>query len=243
MKSPTSWNLNLTSLTVNAISLIALVIVLILGGCSQMSQTLLEPDPRPYDFRRTRWGYTKEMVMATEQGKRLHVKKGNVLIYNHAFGHVPWKVIYCFQDNKLRAAGYITDKPVGNVENIMNLSTTQHGEPTEERHDGMRWDLERTIIYSNAYVSRLQERGVPQWEIGGGITEHLYKPQEEQPGLIRHWDGIWAYVDRNLYDQLHDERFPLDELSFYEKMLFGVVKRQAKYSGATNTIRGSFDDR
>ena len=42
MKPLTSWNLNLTPIAVNIIGLITLVTVLILGGCSRMSQTLLD---------------------------------------------------------------------------------------------------------------------------------------------------------------------------------------------------------
>ena len=213
-----------------AIAVICLTYVLI--GCNP--KALLESEP--YDFRKARWGYTKEMVLTSEQGKRLHVKKGNLIIYNHAFGHTQAKIVYCFQDNKLTAAGYITDKPTKDVERILAQSVAKHGKPDEQRFDGFQWNLERSIVYSHAYVSNYQYRGSPQWRTGGGIIDHLYERPKERAGVIRHWDCVWAYIDRNLYDALHDERFPLDRLSFYEKMLFGVVKRSARATFSSDRI-------
>lgn len=208
----------------------SIITLVLLSGC--IPKALIET--QPYDFRKTRWGYTKEMVMSSEQGKRLHVKKGNLIIYNHNFGHVQAKVVYCFQDNRLTAAGYITDKPIKDVEIMFNQSIKKHGKPTEKRIDGLRWDLERSVIYANAYVSRHDFRGIPQYSIGGGIIDHLYSEQEEEAGIIRYWDCVWAYIDRSLYDRLHNERFPLDRLSFYEKLLFGVVKRTSRAAFASD---------
>lgn len=159
-----------------AMAVICLTYVLI--GCNP--KALLESEP--YDFRKARWGYTKEMVLVSEQGKRLHVKKGNLIIYNHAFGHIQAKIVYCFQDNKLTAAGYITDKPVKDAELILARSVAKHGKPDKKRVDGFQWDLERSIVYSNAYVSSYQHRGSPQYRMGGGIIDHLYERQEETAG-------------------------------------------------------------
>ncbi len=203
--------------------LLATFLTVLFVGC--VPKSLLQGESA--DFRKVRWGYTKEMVLATEIGKRLHVKKGNVIIYNHAFGHVQAKIIYCFQDNRLTAAGYITDKPVKDVKFMFNQSVNQHGNPNEKRPDGLIWNLERTIVYANAYPSKHFIVGMPEWKIGGGIINHLYQKQEEEAGILRYWDCVWAYIDRNLYNDLHDERYPLDRLSFYEKMLFGVVKRNS----------------
>ena len=44
-------------------------------------------------------------------------------------------------------------------------------------------------------------------------------------GVIKYFDGVFAYVDRAFYDQLYEVEFPLSELSFYEKQLMGVIER------------------
>ena len=171
-----------------------------------------------HDFRNTRWGFSKERVMLNEQGKRIDVKKGNLIIFHHSIGNVKCKLIYCFKDNKLRAAGYITDKPVRNAQNIVKRSVEELGEPTEILNDGMVWITNSTLIYSNAYLS---QRIVGEYRSSGGILSHLVEPQEP----VGRWDGVWAYIDRDFYEELQDVRFPLDQLSFHEKLLFGVLKR------------------
>ena len=176
-----------------------------------------------HDFRKTRWGFSKERVMLNEQGKRIHIKKGNLIIYHHSIGNVKCKLVYCFKDNKLRAAGYITDKPVQGAQNIVKRSVEELGEPTEILNDGMLWITDSTLIYSNAYLSRVI---VGEYRKTGGILSHLAKPQES----VGRWDGVWAYIDRDFYDELQDVRFPLDQLSFHEKLLFGVLRRRSIYT-------------
>ena len=70
----------------------------------------------------------------------------------------------------------------------------------------------------------------------GGILSHLSKPQEP----VGRWDGVWAYIDRDFYEELQDVRFPLDQFSFYEKLLFGVLRRRSIYSyySERSLIRG-----
>jgi len=43
--------------------------------------------------------------------------------------------------------------------------------------------------------------------------------------VIKYFDGVFAYVDREFYDELYEMEFPLSELSFYEKQLMGVIER------------------
>lgn len=186
-----------------------------------------------HDFRKTRWGFSKERVMLNEQGKRIDVKKGNLIIFHHSIGNVKCKLVYCFKDNKLRAAGYITDKPVKGANNIVKRSVEELGEPTEILNDGMLWITNSTLIYSNAYLSRVI---VGEYRRSGGILSHLVKPQEP----VGSWDGVWAYIDRDFYEELQDVRFPLDQLSFHEKLLFGVLRRSSIYSyySGRELIRG-----
>ena len=75
-----------------------------------------------------------------------------------------------------------------------------------------------------------------EYRRSGGILSHLSKPQE----LVGRWDGVWAYIDRDFYEELQDVRFPLDQLSFHEKLLFGVLRRTSIYSyySGRELIRG-----
>ena len=214
-----------TQLLVSMLTMLALPFIFI--GCANLGEALSDSDP--YDFRKTRWGYPQERVLFTEQGKRIHLKKGNVVIYNHSIGDVKCKIIYCFKENELRAAGYITDKPVAGAQNIIKRSVEEHGEPTQVLNDGMLWITGNTLIYSNAYLSRVEMGAIPEYTIGGGILSHLLDPRDPA-GHIRKWDGVWAYIDRDFYDELPKVRFPLDELSFHEKLLFGVLKRNTIYT-------------
>ena len=206
-------------------TLLALSVLFI--SCANLGNAL--SDSSPYDFRKARWGFSKERVMLNEQGKRLHMKKGNVIVFNHSISDVPCKIVYCFKDNQLRAAGYITDKPVKGAQNIIKQSVDELGEPTQVLNDGMLWINGNTLIYSNAYLSRVDIGAIPEYRIGGGILSHLLQPRDPA-GHIRRWDGVWGYIDRDFYDELAKVRFPLDELSFHEKLLFGVLKRRSIYS-------------
>ena len=212
-------------LLVFTITLVAISVLFV--GCANPVGTSY------YDFRKTRWGFSKERVMLNEQGKRMDLKKGNVIIFHHSIGNVKCKIVYCFKDNKLRAAGYITDKPVTRAQNIVKLSVTELGEPTEILNDGILWITDSTLIYSNAYLSRVI---VGEYRRSGGILSHLSKPQEP----VGRWDGLWAYIDRDFYEELQDVRFPLDQLSFHEKLLFGVLRRTSIYSyySGRELIRG-----
>ena len=46
------------------------------------------------------------------------------------------------------------------------------------------------------------------------------------PGNITRSDGVWSYIDRAFYNELQEIEFPLGELSFYEKLLFGIIQRR-----------------
>ena len=218
---------------------VLLMMILFSTSCgSKVSQTLSKAlvQTDGYDFRKARWGFTREMVTVAEQGQRLFIRKGNVLMFNHKIGGIPCKIIYCFKDNRLRAAGYITLTPAKRAHAIVEYCVEENGSPTQVLNDGMLWFKEKSLVYVNAYVSHT--RSTPSsYTFSGGILSHLLSPQEDQ-GTIKMWDGIWAHIDRRFYEELHYERFPLDELSFYEKHLFGVLKRQHIYTfymGQTKT--------
>ena len=95
----------------------------------------------------------------------------------------------------------------------------------------------KTLVYSNAYASRTVSRG-SEYEFSGGILSRVLEPRET-PGVEKRWDGVWAYIDQNFYKEMHEVDVPLDEMSFYEKLLFGVLKRRSIYTYYSNTGRFS----
>ena len=216
-------------------NIVLLVPVFLSLGCANLVETLSASGS--YHFRKARWGYTQEMVLASEQGKRLYLKKGNTLVYNHRISDIPLKIVYTFKENRLRAAGYITDQPVKRGDKIIEQSVAELGEPTQILNDGMVWLDDETLVYSNAYASRTTDRGA-EYEFSGGILSRVLDPRET-PGVEKRWDGVWAYIDQDFYREMHEVAVPLDEMSFYEKLLFGVLKRRSIYTYYSNTGRFS----
>ena len=199
-------------------------VLLLFCGCAGLVETLSASGD--YHFRKARWGYTQEMVLTSEQGKRLHLKKGNTLVYNHRINDVPVKIVYTFKENRLRAAGYITDQPVIGADKIIERSVQELGEPTKVLDDGMLWLDDESLVYSNAYVSRVADRGA-EYTFSSGV---LNLERRETPGIQKRWDGVWAYIDQDFYREMNEVDVPLDEMSFYEKLLFGVLKRRSIYT-------------
>ena len=216
-------------------NIVMLVPILLSLGCASLVETLSASGD--YHFRKARWGYTQEMVLASEQGKRLHLKKGNTLVYNHRISDIPIKIVYTFNKNRLRAAGYITDQPVKGADKIIAQSVQELGEPSQVLNDGMIWIDDETLVYSNAYASRVVDRG-SEYTFSGGILSRVLDPRET-PGVEKRWDGVWAYIDQDFYREMHEVNVPLDEMSFYEKLLFGVLKRRSIYTYYSNTGRFS----
>lgn len=216
--------------------IVLLVPILISLGCANLVETLSASGS--HHFRKARWGYTREMVLTSEQGKRLHLKKGNTLVFNHRINDVPVKIVYTFKDNRLRAAGYITDQPVIGADKIIERTVQELGEPTEVLGDGMLWLDDETLVYANAYASRVDDRG-SEYTFSSGV---LNLEKRDTPGVQKRWDGVWAYIDQDFYREMNEVDLPLDEMSFYEKLLFGVLKRRSiytYYSGRSSISSGS----
>ena len=64
-------------------SVVLLVPMFLSLGCANLVETLSASGS--YHFRRAHWGYTQEMVLASEQGKRIHLRKGNTLALGEIF--------------------------------------------------------------------------------------------------------------------------------------------------------------
>ena len=178
-------------------NIVLLVPVLLSLGCASLVETLSASGS--YHFRRARWGYTQEMVLASEQGKRIHLRKGNTLTFNHRIKDIPVKIVYTFKENRLRAAGYITDQPVKGADKIIEQSVQELGEPTQILNDGMVWLDDETLVYSNAYASRVVDRGA-EYTFSGGILSRVLDTRET-PGIEKRWDGVWAYIDRTFTER------------------------------------------
>lgn len=161
--------------------IVLLVPILLSLGCANLVETLSASGA--YHFRKARWGYTREMVLASEQGKRLFLKKGNTLVFNHRINDIPLKIVYTFKENRLRAAGYITDQPVTGADKIIEQSVEELGEPTQILNDGMLWLDDETLVYSNAYASRVSDRD-SQYTFSGGILSRVLD-HRETPGVVK----------------------------------------------------------
>ena len=181
-----------------------------------------------YHFRKTRWGYSKAMVELSEQkqGTRLFDRKGNTLIYNERISGMPVKLVYCFEKDRLRVAGYLTERPVINAMEIFKHIAEKLGELIDMISDGMVWADYDTLVYINGYVSHVTQSQA-RYQRSQGLLKLLHKTPKDEAGTVLRWDGVWTYGDQNFFRQLHEEEDPVFELTFYEKRLFDVLRRQA----------------
>ncbi len=200
-----------------------------------------------YHFRKVRWGFTRERVMLSEAGNTITENRGNALVYKCKLNGVYCKLIYTFKDNRLRTAGYVTQTPVPNADNLIKSAVDKHGMPdthTSDPNNGeeMVWKTSDTVIYANLYAS-VTKRTMTKYDYSsGGLLKNLIQEglEERNPGEIRYWDGVYSHVDMAFFRELHEESFPLETLSFYEKLLAGIVKRRKRTNiPGLGTIPGS----
>ncbi len=216
-------------------NLLAMIIISTLfTGCSTFYNIASEDSQGNYDFRQAKWGYTQERIMILEQGKRVYFREPDQLIYKSKIGGIPVFLVYSFRDNKLRSAGYMTQKPSRNAKNFVKNYVEKHGIPNYELTDGMMWQLPRSIVYLNGYSSHARARNSP-YEKSSGVLEFILKEEKDDDDLIARWDGVLTYIDRNFYNELAEIEFPLMELSYYEKRLFGILKRRSSLRVRTQT--------
>ena len=207
----------------------SLVLLLLLSGCANLGQMLSETN-EDYHFRKTRWGFSRERVELAEAGNTVFQRTENELVYKDKIDGVLCKLVYTFKDNKLRTAGYVTEEPVQNAENLIREAVNKHGMPTDEAGN-MVWKSFNTVIYANAYTSVNKHSMTKHEYSSGGLLEDLLKRKlmkQDEAGTLVYLDGVFAYVDRAFYDELHEINFPLSELSFYEKQLMGIIKRRSR---------------
>ena len=182
-----------------------------------------------YDFREVRWGYSQERVKLLERGKAVFTHTPDLLVYRYVIDQVPVYLVYTFRDNKLRAAGYITQKPTTNAKHLVQKSIEKLGEPSYELTNGKMWELPKSIVYVDGYSTDTRAR-TSTYQRASGVLELILKERPEDAEIAVRWDGVLTYIDRNFYRELSEIEHPLLDLSYYEKRLFGILKRRSTTS-------------
>ncbi len=204
---------------------LALPIFILLTGCASISKTLSDNASDDYDFRKTRWGDSRQRVLRIEKDMKIYQRADDVLIYRTNIAGVPALLVYTFKDNKLRAAGYITEKPVKNAQNMTKMCIKEHGQPTEKLKKGMVWKTPETVIYAHAYLSHITLSNTKFERTSGGLIADVIKNYTKlKSKSIERWDGVWSYIDADFYNE-QQSKTHFTDLSLYEKVLFGVIKR------------------
>ena len=211
-----------------------LALLPLLSACVNVVK-MLDENNAGYHFRETRWGFSRERVELSEVGHSPVQRTKDELVYKYRINGVYCKVVYTFKNNKLRTAGYLTEQPVQNADILVEEAVKRHGMPIgdvpEKREEGLVWVNPNTVVYANVYTT-IKKKNLTQYQYSkGGLLEDLLANQLEdqiEDGEVVYLDGVFAYVDRAFYEQLHEIEFPLTELSLYEKQLMGVIKRRGR---------------
>ncbi len=121
---------------------------------------------------------------------------------------------------------YILDAPVRFTNGIDDYAVKLHGPATPKFNGmkfGMLWNTTRSLIYLEVqeYVV-----SVPDMQALGGALD---LPTPDPKDSVMYWKGVWGYLDMNFREQLMSETFPMDKLSFHEKLLMGAARDWTKY--------------
>ena len=195
---------------------------------------LIGQDNIGYHFRRTRWGFSRERVELSEVGNTVLERTPQVLVYRCKINDINCHLIYTFEKNKLRTAGYSTIEPVPDAHNLRKAVVDKYGPPDGQEtyedgpNEGLRemvWTTADTVIFSNLYPTVSQETLTPYDRTDGGLLKGLLEKQrsETQAGNIVYYTGVHAHIDKAFFYKLQELRYPLDELTSYEKQLMGVI--------------------
>ena len=204
------------------------ILMVAITGCASHSILDSLSEDSNHSFREVRWGFSQERVELAEAGNRVYERTENALVYRHKINGVDCLLIYTFKDNQLRTAGYVTLTPVMNAENIIKEAVDKHGMPTTVNNTEMMWKNSDTVVFANVYDSVKKVTQTKYQHTSGGLLRDVLQrnlASRGEAGVIKYFDGVFAYVDRAFYDQLYEVEFPLSELSFYEKQLMGVIER------------------
>ena len=204
------------------------------SSLSEELSDLFSQDETGYHFRKVQWGFSRERVELAEVGNTVHKRTPETLVYRCKISGVNCALVYTFENNKLRTAGYITVDPVPDADNLRKAVVEKYGPPDgqETYEDGpnaglreMIWTTDHTVIFSNLYPTVTKQTLTPYDYTDGGLLKGLVEKQrsETRSGDIVYYTGVHAHIDKAFFYKLQGLRFPLDELSSYEKQLMGVT--------------------
>ena len=210
-------------------TLLFVIIISSFCGCTNIPIIGIINQKQHYDFREVRWGMTQEQVELAEVGNTVVWRTEREVIYRSRINDVPCKVVYTFKDNRLRTAGYITNIPVKNADNLLDKSYKEHGEPAYTKN-GSTWILPKTVIYSSLYKSYVKPTNLKLFltHLCNGYLSYVIndKTMTQHKHTISRWDATYTYIDRQFYNDLIELEDTSDlEISFYEKKLLGITRR------------------
>jgi len=137
---------------------ILLIILCILA----ISTLILFAEEVKYDFRKTKWGMSKEQVKATEN-KKPDFEDNTKLSYEVTISEKDFECAYLFLEDKLYGSGYLffgehTNKNlyIDDYEELKEILTKEYGKP---KIDKVTWknDLFKNLESSNELISELKE--------------------------------------------------------------------------------------
>ena len=200
-------------------------------------------DDSSFHFRKVRWGFPQKRVELAEVGNTVHQRTDNALVYKTKINGVYCDLIYTFKDNRLRTAGYLVKGPVPNAHDLVLHAVDKYGKPDNYTAycglEDLVWHRPDVVIYSNLSITSIKFTRTKYRRSPGGLFKNLLRKKPERitlsdllrkdprkqkaVGIIVHYDGTYAHVDPAFFNLLHEENYPEDELSFYEKRLTGTI--------------------
>jgi len=146
-------------------------------------------DPGPFDFRKVRWGMSKDDVMKREKSKPDEENENGIVYHDEILGHKA-TLAYLFTNGKLYCASYLLDnsqysnnnKYVDAYTEIATSLTEKYGKPTNKKDiwskDLYKGDYQRRgMAYSIGDVSSFTEWDRQNENITVGIMGNNFKIQ------------------------------------------------------------------
>jgi len=143
-------------------------------------------DAQPYDFRKVRWGMSKDEVRNNETAGFIG-ETDDALLYKEKIGGLDSKLVYMFEDGKLRNSAYKFENEYSDVEDYINdyeklkdAYTKKYGEPYTDKikwtNDSFKDDPsmhEQALI--EGHVSYIAQWSIPETN----VILKLYKDKNE----------------------------------------------------------------
>ena len=211
-----------------------LILNLAITGCVSQQLSNIFTQEQDYHFRKVKWGYSREAVELAEAGNTVFERKDNAIVYKCKINGVYCRLIYTFENNRLRTAGYMTITPVPHADNLLKEAVNKHGLPEENYQSicnglqEMIWESPDIVIFANLSRTITKKSSVNYGYSNRGLLRDIVRNElpDQTAGTIHYWDGTYTHVDPAFFAQLHEEKLPLSKLSFYEKRLMGIILRK-----------------